>query len=627
MTQSIPGKTPVLAVLTWLLSALAGAAALALAYGLGELEVAEDRVAVLFRASVGLFVLSRLFMFVPLSGSGTRLRRWWVDYVLIVAAVIWWLADRRSEYLILRIGAIYSVILGAGALCQAVAGALAGGLDRPYVGRGVRRLLAGAVVLVLLGGAVLMLPICWQGAYPVQTDHPLVKYQFGMHALECVFTATAALTGTGLAVCDVGYQFSRVGQVVLLVLMQVGGLAILVIGSVLGWRFRHAIGWGGTQEDEISPTRVRRLIRFVVGIAFLIEAVGTVVLFVVRESAATTTQAASSFWHWFDSAFLSVSAFCNVGLTLSQGSLIAHGRDYALYGTILPLMVLGTLGGPVLYDLFRRRVPGQASSKESRVMWSVTLLLVVLGAAALYATESSRYWQLRYPREKTAGRIMLPVDASQPSPTQAASSRAITFSDENAARVDSQRLWTMEPRQRAAASLFHGIASRTGGMQVARLDEASLSPSGRAALTFLMLIGGGLGGTAGGLRIVIVWLLIGSVFLRPATSEKLGPSRRSAQSHRAVATAAAIAAAMFVLIFLVAFVLIYREAGSVEACLFEAVSACCNVGLSTGLTQQLSVQGQIAVIVGMLVGRVIPLAILLPYLVTFAGSSNRQQRN
>lgn len=141
-------------------------------------------------------------------------------------------------------------------------------------------------------------------------------------------------------------------------------------------------------------------------------------------------------------------------------------------------------------------------------------------------------------------------------------------------------------------------------MNAVRLDEASLSPASRWLMSGWMLIGGGIGGTGGGLRITLVFLLLTS-WLRPR-KENGSPDRAAALSM-----AVAVVVILIVLIFLTAFGLLYREAGSFEACLFEAVSACCNVGLSTGLTAQLSVQGRMIVILAMFLGRVLPLCVLL----------------
>jgi len=123
-----------------------------------------------------------------------------------------------------------------------------------------------------------------------------------------------------------------------------------------------------------------------------------------------------------------------------------------------------------------------------------------------------------------------------------------------------------------------------------------------------MLIGGGIGGTAGGLRIIVLVLLVQAI--RGKNDHALD-SQTSLARQQAVGIAAGIATALFILVTITTFALVYREPGSTEVCAFEAVSACCNVGLSAGLITKLSIQSQVVMILAMLLGRIVPLGILL----------------
>jgi trk system potassium uptake protein TrkH len=126
-----------------------------------------------------------------------------------------------------------------------------------------------------------------------------------------------------------------------------------------------------------------------------------------------------------------------------------------------------------------------------------------------------------------------------------------------------------------------------------------------------MLVGADAGGTAGGLRLTVLLLLLAAIrfsCISPSPSKNVCPA--GGRPH-AIAIAAGLAVAFALLVAATALILIYRETGSPAACLFEAVSACCNVGFSTGLTSQLSFEGRVTVILAMLIGRVIPLAFLL----------------
>lgn len=130
----------------------------------------------------------------------------------------------------------------------------------------------------------------------------------------------------------------------------------------------------------------------------------------------------------------------------------------------------------------------------------------------------------------------------------------------------------------------------------------------------LMFIGGGIGGTVGGLRITIFLLLCTALFFRRSDQDTLQPPSmvdQKLQRYQALRIAASITAALMTLIFLTTLALTYREVGSFETCIFEATSACCNNGLSAGLTARLSVQGRVIIMLAMLLGRVVPIGLLL----------------
>jgi len=598
--------------LTWTVSAVVGGIALGLTYGFKEPVVPDaDRIIrIMLVTSAALFILSRLLLLVPATGLADRLHRWWLDYMLIAAGVIWWTLDRSKTSVILEVAALYNLAIGAGSVLLAGFGGLLQVSTYDLVRPAGLRLLAGAVVAALIGGTVLSLPACWDGPYPVTWDGTYpgqTRYELAMHFLDCTFTATAALTGTGLAVHDIGCEFNRTGQAVLLLLMHVGGLAVLAIGTSVCWRLRALCGWGAV-DDDTSPNGIRRLIAFVIVAALVLEAIGAATLYGMWGPDLDANFAEQGD-RLFASVFHAVSAFCNVGLTLTRDGLIAYRGCYAVYAAILPLMVIGGMGLPVLWELCRRllRHRGlglESLSRHSALTVFVTSFLIVAGALLLQVIETTPQCQLRNPRTHTPGRLVIPASQSRPA--------TMPLSQQAVERADAQRMRTMPTGQRWLAALFHSAAARTAGMRTARLDESSLSPASRFVLIAMMVIGGGVSGTAGGLRLVLLFLLIGAVFSKPIVPVyNAGDARRVAGRQQALTIAASVAFLMFVLIGLTAGTLIYRETGSPQACAFEAVSACCNVGFSTGLTQQLSVQGRAVLILAMLLGRVVPLALLL----------------
>jgi len=290
--------------------------------------------------------------------------------------------------------------------------------------------------------------------------------------------------------------------------------------------------------------------------------------------------------------------------------MVGYRHCYQLYATILPLMVLGSVGMPVVLEILRRliRMRGLGLGSLSAhakytLLWTVLLVIGVGGL--LVAIESTPDYQLRNPRDDTPGRLMLHNSTSQP-----VGSAPTTFPTVQE-RIRSQRLATMTPAERWKNAAFISAAARTTGMRTARMDEPSLSPASRFVLMSAMFIGGDVGGTAGGLRLTVVLLLFTAFRFSYVSPNPSKGSYPAAGRQQVIAIAAGAVAAMILLVGLTSLVLVYREAGSPVACLFEATSACCNVGFSTGLTTQLSTEGRLGILLAMILGRVIPLAFLL----------------
>jgi len=616
--------TPGRAKFTWFLSAVAGIAALAMGHGLTgtpEPLVSSQTVQLAFRACAGLFVLSRLLMLVPMRGLGVRLRCWWMDYVLLLGGLAWWLLNPSRGEIVLELITCYCLAMAVWALAYEGLKSLTRGAENGRARAAGWRLLFAGLILAILGGAVLTLPACWHGEYPVPTEGDHFGSRLAAHWLKCTFTATAALTGTGLSIIEIGEELSRTGQTVVLVLMQFGGLAILAMGAAAGWRLRRLMGWG-CEDDNCSPRGPAWLIAFTLILALILEAAGAWIMLPMWGTAGHPPASIQDD-QVFASVFHAVSAFCNVGLTLESNGLIARSGHYGVFAAILPLMILGSLGGPVLFDLFRRalHVRGLGLSYLSRHFWlSVlgTTVLTCAGAALLVGIETSPRSQLRNPRPDTPGRLMVATtpSASTPAPAvsanAAAPTRAESLPSQPSERALAERLGTQSEGQRWASALFQSVAARTGGMRIVRLDENSLSPASRVVLMCLMMAGGEVGGTAGGTRLMVLFLVLGTLFTKASSPTDAASARRAAARQHALTIAVGAAFALLLIVGLTTLALTYREAASPQACLFEAVSACCNVGFSAGLTgPQLSPQGIAILILAMLLARIIPLAILL----------------
>ena len=235
-------SAPLGAVLLWGASIAAGLCGLGLAYCFGEPVVAESTVRLTFIVAFALFALSRLAMLVPLSLAGPRLARWALDYIILTIAGLWWILEPQNERHILLAVTLWIVLVAGYASLRFGIAALVQGLTIHAIGSGVRRLVVGAFVVCLLGGVVLSLTGGWQEVYPYQQGDPKSGEYLAAHFLNCCFTAAAALSGTGLSVLDIGLEFSRFGQLVIIGLMQLGGMVVLMIGAAVGWRFRIGAG-------------------------------------------------------------------------------------------------------------------------------------------------------------------------------------------------------------------------------------------------------------------------------------------------------------------------------------------------------------------------------------------------
>lgn len=601
----------------WWPSALAGAVGLAMTYGFAEPPVAEQWTYWILVAAGTLFLLSRVMLLIPPVEISARISRCWLDFAILLAGIVWWALDHRREREVLEIIAAYSAAAGLVAVASSGIRWLTHGPVPEVTPGSVRRLLLSGFFAAVIGGLILSLPQCWARGYPASSESSYAgqfRYELGTHALNCFFTSMSALTGTGLSVQDVGHDYSLGGQIVILLLMQIGGLAILAASTVVGLRLRALLGWQ-THQEETTPQGLARAVKFACIGLLALELIGAAAMFFAQPDLFRSSEPLSP--KIMGAIFNTVSAVCNVGLTLNGDSLIGARGSATTYAVILPLMVLGGIGGPTLYSLFRKlRERTTALPADVWLTLGVTAALAVIGAGLLYGVESSYDWQLRPPREKTLGSL-------QWNGTSTAPVGEINFNSDDSERVRSQRMPTMSPGQRFAAALFQSISARTGGLRTARLDEKSLSPASRIVLMAWMLIGGSVGGTAGGVKICVASLLLAAILRPKRYLWRTKTSLDSGAGRQALAAAGTVVASMLLLILLTAFVLTYRQSPSPESCLFESVSACTNSGLTTGLTAQLATEDHLSgsgwlriatrstLILAMLFGRALPLGILL----------------
>jgi trk system potassium uptake protein TrkH len=424
------------------------------------------------------------------------------------------------------------------------------------------------------------------------------------HWLNCLFTAVSATCVTGLTVYDTGADFTRFGQTVILALIQLGGLGIMIFGSLIGILVGRQLSLRQSLvlQDALSHQtlgQLRRVVVFVLVTTSACELAGTAALYTMWP---TTVGPAGT--RLFYSVFHAVSAFCNAGFSLQSDSLVPYRGAWQVYGAVMPLIVLGGLGFPVLSDLYQavrsRLVPAVARwragpavapmvrprprvhrlSLHSKLVLTATIPMILLPALAFYTFETMERDRRDHRSDEAAG-LLSPAMAD------------MTVAD------------------RMATALFQSVTTRTAGFNTAAQDPESLSPASMFLTVLLMFVGGSPASTAGGVKTVSVAILV------LAIHSTLRGRRAVEGFHRtiprdAVRRAAVVVIVMFGLASLVTLLLAAAERGaSLAEVLFESVSACGTVGLSTGLTPRLTVVGRIIIMLGMFAGRMGPLTLLV----------------
>ena len=440
-------------------------------------------------------------------------------------------------------------------------------------GQGPIRILVGSFGgLILLGTALLKLP------FATPPDAPISW-------LDSLFTATSAVCVTGLVVRDTGAGFTPFGQGVILSLIQLGGLGVMSFWLLIFWllRGRVSLAFRTVFEHTVSSmvgARFAPVLRLIFLFALTAEAVGAALLAVrfVPEMGL-----ARGLWH---SVFHSVSAFCNAGFALYPDSLVRYADDPLVIAVVMMLIVLGGLGFFTVFDLVswfgHRRRPASASGRSGgtrprgKYRLAVHTRISLLVSAALIVVGAVLFWLIEAPSSlREEGR------------------------------------WAQ-----VGASLFQSITTRTAGFN--SVDLTALAPLTLFLMMMLMFVGGSSGSTAGGVKVTTLGVLFLTALARLRGHRNVNVFGRtlSASTTNAALTVAA-AGALSVVLGL--FFLLLAEAPSrvveqnhavfVEY-FFETVSALGTVGLSLGLTPELTPAGRVVVVVMMFLGRLGPLTVV-----------------
>jgi len=386
--------------------------------------------------------------------------------------------------------------------------------------------------------------------------------------LDALFMATSAVCVTGLTVVDPGGELSRFGQAVLLLLIKAGGLGILSVGALVAFTAGRRLGIVArlglqAQTNQLQLGGVVRFVRHLLLFTTAAELIGALALWPAMAREAGAAEGA-----WL-ALFHSVSAWNNAGFSLFADSLTRFAADPLVSLVVPALFVTGGLGLVVVVDVAtswrarwaRRGRPGAAGA---RVPWSLhtrlalasTLVLAVLGVGGVALLE----W-------------------SNPA-----------------------TLGALPPGARPIAALFQGLAPRTAGF--ATVDVAGLTPPTQVLTTALMFVGGNPASTAGGVKTTTMAVLLLAAWA--VVRGRGGPVAfsRSIAGELVGRAAAVVTLAISVLVVAIGALAATEPGLPLPALAFEAVSAFGTVGLSLGVTGQLSSAGQGIVVALMLLGRV-----------------------
>ncbi|HET9467487.1 MAG TPA: TrkH family potassium uptake protein [Vicinamibacterales bacterium] len=394
---------------------------------------------------------------------------------------------------------------------------------------------------------------------------PFASARDPLTILQALFTATSAVCVTGLVALDTGSQLSLFGQLVVLVLIQAGGLGYMSITTVVAAAIGRQLSVQErlTLQEALSVQTMEGLIRFVFTVFKLtltFELVGAALLTIAWTGEMGLLRAA------YFGVFHSVSAFNNAGFSLFSDNLIRYRGDWLVNLVVSTLVICGGLGFVVLTELGRRR-SGVRLSVHTRLVLTMSALLIALGTMAVFVLE----------------------------------------------RVNPRTLGPLAIDEAVLAAFFQAVTPRTAGFNT--LNIADLTEPTLFVIMILMFIGAAPGGTGGGVKVTTFGITVAALWATVRGMAEPVLFRRRL-SPTLVARAFFISLIAFLALNVVAALLLITEDRDLLPTLFETISAFGTVGLSTGeadsplsLSGHFTSVGQLLVAASMFMGRIGPLTL------------------
>ena len=380
----------------------------------------------------------------------------------------------------------------------------------------------------------------------------------GATFIDALFTATSATCVTGLIVQDTPTYFTPFGQTVILVLIQLGGLGIMTFSAFIALLIgRFTLGQRKIVQEMFEEEKnIYSMIFYIFKMTFTIEVIGTVLLFFRFNFFFDEPLKALHF-----SVFHSISAFCNSGFSLFSDSLGQFYSDPVINIVVILLVILGGLGFIVVYELSSQiRRPRKRLSIHSRLVITTSAVCIVVGFFVIFFVEFD------------GALLKLPI---------------------------SGKLWV---------SLFQSVTTRTAGFNT--IPISTLSSVTLTLMCLLMFIGASPGSTGGGIKTSTFAILLLSIRSTLLGKRDVDVFKRTIPTQSVIRAFALLVSALLLVAIVFMLLLVFEKKPYLKL-LFEAVSAFGTVGLSTGITKELTGIGKVLIVILMYLGRIGPLTFAL----------------
>lgn len=428
--------------------------------------------------------------------------------------------------------------------------------------RPVQVILLGFLITIFAGSLFLALPIA-------------TKTGQATPYIDALFTATTSVCVTGLVVETTMTHWSIFGQVVILLLVQIGGLGVITITTGMFFALGKRITLGNRMliQESLGLNTLTGLVSLVKKILIgtgIIEGIGALLY---------ATQFVPEFglgYGLWASIFNSISAFCNAGMDIvREDSLRSYVINPVINFTTIALIVLGGLGFIVWKDLWQglkkitkdkmsiKRVVEQLKF-QTKIVISITMFLILFGTVLIFIFE--------YHNPATMEDLSLPG--------------------------------------KIMASLFQSVTTRTAGFET--IAQGAFTDASSLVSMFMMIIGGSPTGTAGGVKTVTFAILVFCVISVAKQEEEINLFKRRVPQNLLSKALAIIVIYLIILMGSVLLLLVFDHGTFMDSC-YECVSALATVGLTKGLTPNLTIAGKIIIIITMYIGRVGPISMAIGF--------------